>query len=89
MPKPVQYGFLSLADVMQSQITSALVPRINAAITATLVEYDRQLNAMLGLFSIKTSNFMVRYMTPIAKRLQPLDAMLRWAGAAQLRPESC
>ena len=73
MPKPVQFGFLSLADVMQSQVTPALVPRINSAITATLLEYDRQLNAMLGLFSVKTSNFMLRYMTPVAKRLQPLD----------------
>lgn len=73
MPKPVQYGFLSLADVMQSQVTPALVPRINAAIMATMVEYNKQLNAMLALFSISTNNFKVRYQTPIAKRLQPLD----------------
>lgn len=73
MPKPVQFGFLSLADVMNQPVTPALVPRINAAITATLLEYDKQLNAMLALFSAKTSNFKVRYMTPIAKRLQPLD----------------
>ncbi len=73
MPKPVQYGFLSLADVMKSQVTPALVPRINAAILATLAEYNKQLNAMLALFSMTTNNFKVRYQTPIAKRLQPLD----------------
>jgi len=73
MPKPVLYGFLQLRDVIQQPITDAMLPRINTAITATLAEYNRQLTALLALFSVPTTKFKLRYSTALSKSLQALD----------------
>ena len=73
MPKPLLYGFLQHRDAMNVPITDAMVPVVQRAITATLDEYNRVLNALMGLFCMDTTQFKFRYRTPAAKKLQQLD----------------
>jgi hypothetical protein len=73
MPQPIQYGFLQHADLMNQPVTEQNIPIIDRAIRATVAEHTRQLDAMLGLFSEKTTKFKFKFRSVAMKKLQDLD----------------
>lgn len=73
MANQVQYGFENLTSVFAERITGNLIPQVNAAITATLAEHNRQLNAAMSLLAMPTTQYKTRFKTPVSARLQPVD----------------
>lgn len=73
MANQVQYGFENLTSVFSERIEGNLIPQVNTAITATLEEHNRQMEAAMALFATTTTEYKIRYKTPVAARLQPLD----------------
>lgn len=73
MANQVLYGFTSLADVFGQRVNEVGVEAVSTAIDATVAEHNRQMNALLDLFAERTTQFKMRYKTPAAARLQPLD----------------
>lgn len=69
----VPYGFINLQNVYDQRVEEVGIPQINAAIDATLAEHNRQLASLMNLFAEQTTEYKVRYKTPTAARLQPLD----------------
>lgn len=73
MPNQVLYGFQDLTGVLTQRVTAVGVGVVENAITATLAEHNRQMDAMLALFADPTTDFKRRYRVPNASRLQPVD----------------
>lgn len=73
MANQILYGFENLTSVFSERITGNLIPQVNTAIQATLAEHNRQMQAAMSLFATPTTEYKVRYKTPVAGRLQPLD----------------
>lgn len=69
----VPYGFINLQNVYDQRVEVVGIPEVNRAIDATLAEHNRQLAALMALFATPTTEYKVRYKTPTAARLQPLD----------------
>lgn len=67
------YGFHNLKDLGDARVTGSLVEAVNDAITASVTEYNRAINATLGLFVTRTTQYTERYAQIGAARLQPLD----------------
>lgn len=73
MPNQVLYGFLDLQHLFDQRITDRNVPEVATAITQSVEEHNRQMNALVGLFADRTTDFKRRFQTPVAARLQPLE----------------
>jgi hypothetical protein len=73
MANQVLYGFLNLQDVYARRVTEVGVQVVTDAIEATVQEHNRQINALIGLFARRTTDFKIRYRTAALARLQPLD----------------
>lgn len=73
MANEVLYGFLQLKDVFADRVTDVGIDVVNSAIDRTIAEHNRQLNALLDLFVERTTEFKVRFKSPVLSRLQPLD----------------
>lgn len=73
MANQVLYGFYDLKSVFSNQVTTDLVPEINAAIDRSIAEHNRQSAALFGLIARETTDFKLRYNTPGAETLQPGD----------------
>lgn len=73
MANQVQFGFENLTSVFAERITGNLIPQVNTAISATLAEHNRQLSSAMALFATPTTEYKIRYKTPVAARLQPID----------------
>ena len=69
----ILYGFTNLKDVFAQRVDDVGVAVVNDAIDATIAEHNRQLAALVGLFATPTTEYKIRYRTPVAARLQPLD----------------
>lgn len=69
----VLYGFVNLKDVFSQRVEDVGVPVVNAAIDETLAEHNQQLMNLMSLFVDRTTQYKVRYRTPVAASLQPLD----------------
>ena len=69
----ILYGFTNLKDVFSQRVDDVGVAVVNDAIDATIAEHNRQLAALVGLFATPTTEYKMRYRTPVAARLQPLD----------------
>ena len=69
----ILYGFTNLKDVFSQRVDDVGVAVVNDAIDATIAEHNRQLAALVGLFATPTTEYKIRYRTPVAARLQPLD----------------
>lgn len=74
MANQVLYGFMNLKDVFGKRVTEIGVETVDRAIAATVAEHNRQMSAVLSLFTRRTSDFKLRYKTATSARLQPLDA---------------
>lgn len=73
MANQVLYGFNQLKDVFSRRVTEVGAGLVSAAIDQSVAEHNRQMAAMMSLFVNPTSEFKIRYKTPTAARLQPLD----------------
>lgn len=73
MANQVLYGFMNLKDVFASRVEEVGVQVVNTAIDETLAEHNRQLMNLMSLFVDTTTQYKVRYKTPGAASLQPLD----------------
>ncbi len=69
----VLYGFMNLKDVFNARVEDVGVGVVNTAIDQTLAEHNRQLAALTELFAASTTEYKVRFKTPVNARLQPLD----------------
>lgn len=73
MANQVAYGFNTLQDVFARRVTEIGVDVVADAIQQSVDEHNRQMAALLGLYVEPTQQFKIRYTTPVAARLQPLD----------------
>lgn len=73
----IAYGFYDLKEVMSQRVTTIGVEVVNRAIGETLAEHNRQVDALMSLFVMPTTDFKKRYRTATAARLQPLDEIGR------------
>lgn len=69
----VLYGFFSLKDALSARITGTNLEAVNTAITESVAEHNRQMDAMLALFVDRTTEYTRRFAQVGAARLQPLD----------------
>jgi hypothetical protein len=73
MPTTLLNGFSDLRDVVNNRVTDDLIPVVTAAVDAAVAEHNKVLDDMLKLFVHKTTQFKIRYKSPFAANLQPLD----------------
>lgn len=73
MANSILYGFTNLQDLKNSRVEEVGVGVVDDAITKTLDEHNRQLNTMLSLFAIYTTEYKKRFKSAVNNRLQPLD----------------
>src|SRR5438045_4184346 len=73
MANQVLYGFEGLKDLFNERVTQVDVAVITAAIDASVAEHNRQMDALLGLFARRTTQYTERFQAPGIARLQPLD----------------
>ena len=73
MPNQVLYGFMNLKDAFSQRVEDVGVQVVNDAIDATIAEHNEQLTNLMSLFVDRTTQYKVRYKTPGAASLQPLD----------------
>lgn len=73
MANQILYGFHNLKDVFAERVQGARIEEVNSAITQAVAEHNRQLNALLALFSERVTVPQRRFKSATAARLQPLD----------------
>ncbi|MFZ6028033.1 MAG: hypothetical protein ACOYYS_09985 [Chloroflexota bacterium] len=73
MANQILYGFMNLQTMLDQRVTAVGVDVVNTAITQSVEEHNRQMAAIMALFAIPTDKFKVRFKSPVAARLQPLD----------------
>ncbi len=77
MANQVLYGFHNLRDLLTERVTSTNIAVVNAAIDDVLAEHNRQMDALMGLFVTRTTEYKRRFVSAKNKRLQPLDEVGR------------
>lgn len=83
MANQVAYGFHNLQNVFDRRVSTVGIATIATAIQQSVDEHNRQMNALIGLFAERTTDFQVQYRTPALARLQPGDEQGR---ARPIRP---
>lgn len=73
MANQVLYGLHNYADVAALHVTEVGVDVVNTAVQQAREEHNRQVDALMGLFVRKTTDFKLTYKTTSTGRLQPLD----------------
>ena len=73
MANAVLYGFWNLKDRFTEQINTTNVTVVSEAIDRSVAEHNRQMDALLGLFARRTTDYSLRYKLAGSHRLQPLD----------------
>lgn len=66
-------GFMNLKDVVNNRVTGDLIPTVTDAIDRTLAEHTKVTEDMMKLWVKKTTEYKVRFKSPVAAKLQPLD----------------
>lgn len=66
-------GLLNQADLYDTRVTTAGVQVVQKSIDESVAEHNRQLNALLALFTTNRTDPQTRYLAAGATRLQPLD----------------
>ena len=72
MANTLLYGFHTLEGMADQRVTEIGVDVVSRAIDAAVAEHNRQMQAILGLFAQRTTEFKIRYKTATAARLQGL-----------------
>lgn len=73
MAGDVLYGFHQLKDIFGKRVNEVDTTVINTAIQQAVEEHNRQLNALLNLFVVRTTEYKVTYQQYGRSRSQPLD----------------
>jgi hypothetical protein len=73
MANQLLYGFIQLKDLAARRVTEIGVQVVNDAINQAVAEHNRQIQAIIALFAVRTTEFKEKFNTPTAARLQPLD----------------
>lgn len=73
----VLYGYLNMADLYDQRVTEIGVEQVSTSIEQSVQEHNRQLDALIDLFVMRTTKFKGRFLTAGNARLQPLDNMGR------------
>lgn len=73
MPNTVAYGFYSLRDVMAERVNNVGIEVVRTAISQTLGEHSRQIDALMSMFVQRTTGSKARFKLPSSGTLQPLD----------------
>lgn len=66
-------GLLNQADLYDTRVTTAGIQVVQRSIDESVAEHNRQLNALLALFTTTRTDPQTRYLAAGATRLQPLD----------------
>jgi hypothetical protein len=66
-------GFIALQDILDQRVTDDLIPQINTAFEQSIAVHNQMTDQMLNLFVRRTTDFKIRYTSPVAASLQPLD----------------
>lgn len=69
----VLVGLLNQSDLYDNRVTTIGVKQVFDAVTQSMMEHNRQINALLSLFTQRTTDFQIRYETAAIARSQPLD----------------
>lgn len=69
----VLLGLLNQADLYDARVTTQGVQVVQRSIDESVAEHNRQLNALLALFTTTRTDPQTRYLAAGATRLQPLD----------------
>ena len=70
----VLLGLLTEEDIAAQRVTTVGVRQVLDAVTQSVAEHNRQLNALMALFARRITDAQTRYETAGATRSQPLDA---------------
>lgn len=73
MANQLLYGFIQMKDLAARRVTEVGVQVVNDAIEQSVQEHLRQLESMLSLFSVRTTEFKEKFNSVTVARLQPLD----------------
>lgn len=66
-------GFVNLKDVVNERVVGDVIPVVTEAIDRSIEEHNKVTEDMMALFVKKTTDFKVRYKSPVAAKLQPID----------------
>lgn len=68
-------GFRNLRDILNQRVNSSgnIIDTVNTAYQATVAEHNRILDSLMSIFVQKVNKAQLRYKSPVAARLQPLD----------------
>lgn len=69
----ILYGLLNMKDLASQRVTEVGVEEVDRAIAQSVEEHNRQMDALLDLFCVRTTAFKTRFHSAAAARLQPLD----------------
>jgi hypothetical protein len=67
------YGFIDLQHLFDQRVSDAGVDTVATAITQSVEEHNRQMNALMSLFATPTTEYKIRFQTPTVARLQPIE----------------
>lgn len=67
------YGLLNMADLADQRVTEVGVEQVMTAVDQSVAEHNRQLDALMDLFVVRTTKFKGRFWAAANTRLQPLD----------------
>jgi hypothetical protein len=66
-------GFLSMQDVLDQRVTDNMIPQLNTIFEQSVAIHNALTNQMLDIFVKRTTEFKIRFNSPINLQLQPLD----------------
>lgn len=73
MANTVAYGFEQFANLMSDRVTTIGLSVVDDAITQSMEEHNRQLDAVTNSLVSRTTDFQTNFKVPVATRNQPLD----------------
>src|SRR5262245_21769583 len=66
-------GFVNLKDLVQERVVGNLIPVVNTAFETTLAVHNVNTDRIISLFCQKTTDYKIRYKSPVAAYLQKID----------------
>lgn len=72
MANSTAYGFMAIKDLFAERVSDNL-PIVQTAIAESIIEYRREMDAMLSILVQPTTEYSIRYQLPGSGTLQPLD----------------
>lgn len=73
MANQIAYGFEQFSTLMQDRVITIGLTIVEDAITQSMEEHNRQIDALTAALVDKTTDFQVNFLSPVVTRNQPLD----------------